>query len=107
MGNYGSPTTNLAGCTIELGSCSANTKSITEYTAGFWYALYKGPIGKLDVAVQAALIKRTAFDGVDATKGSKINGLTTNETLFMFSGITIHSTRPQPQSRLGNRHYPV
>jgi hypothetical protein len=49
------------------GSCSAPTRYVKEYTAGYWYDLYKGPAGRLRQGVQYSYADRQSFPDAEAT----------------------------------------
>jgi hypothetical protein len=82
---YGSPTANNLGCYTESvpgstsstpgfsvpgsgfqpsnpANCTANTRSVLEGTAGFWYRFYKGPKGTIQVGPQYSYFIRSAWD---------------------------------------------
>jgi hypothetical protein len=81
---YGNPNVNLAGCGIELGSCSANSSDIEEGTIGAWWRVLKGGYGTMQLGAEYEYIKRNAFAGVGATKGSVVSP-STDENVVMFS----------------------
>ena len=81
---YGNPTASLAGCEVELGSCSAVTSSIVEGTVGAWWRIIKSAYGTAEVGAQYEYVDRNAFQGVGATKGSTVSP-STNENMFLFS----------------------
>jgi hypothetical protein len=59
---YGTlPGSNNSGCNIEGGSCSAVTKSIDQYTGGFWWKFYQGSFGRAQFGVQYSYTERKAF----------------------------------------------
>jgi hypothetical protein len=83
---YGSPTANNSGCNTEtlppatatsgafpvssvgflpgsLGSCTGDTRSVVEDTAGFWFRLYKGPKGTLQFGPQYSYLTRNTWSG--------------------------------------------
>ena len=62
---YGSPLLNLGGCLTEGGSCSAQTKFVREESIGFWDKFYQGPFGRMQFGVQASLLERHAFSGLN------------------------------------------
>jgi hypothetical protein len=80
---YGSPLTSNSSCETTgsptytgvgfypAGSCSAATRFVKEYTAGYWYDIYKGPAGRLRQGVQWSYADRqsvTDSNGI-STKG--------------------------------------
>ena len=62
---YGSGLLNLGGCLTEGGACSAATKYVSEETIGFWDKFYQGPFGRMQFGVQASLLERHAFSGLN------------------------------------------
>jgi hypothetical protein len=59
---YGTlPGSSNAGCYTEGGSCSAVTKTIDQYTGGFWWKFYQGSFGRAQVGVQYSYTERKAF----------------------------------------------
>jgi hypothetical protein len=59
---YGTlPGSNNAGCLVEGGSCSPVTKSIDQYTGGFWWKFYQGPFGRAQFGVQYSYTERKTF----------------------------------------------
>lgn len=66
---YGSPLYNNSGCLITTSSpsstnCIANTKSVTQGTAGTWWKYYEGQMGNLQFGLQGSYTKRDAFAGI-------------------------------------------
>lgn len=82
---YGSPTANNLGCYVETvpgsasstpgfsvpasgfqpsnpANCTANTRSVLEGTAGFWYRFYKGPRGTIQVGPQYSYFMRNTWE---------------------------------------------
>jgi hypothetical protein len=70
---YGNPNVNLAGCEVELGSCSANTSGLVEGTVGAWWRFVQGKYGTMEAGAQYEYINRNTFSGVGATKGSTVS----------------------------------
>jgi hypothetical protein len=81
---YGNPNVGLAGCEVELGSCSASTSGVVEGTLGAWWRVLKSSYGTMQVGAQYEYIDRTTFQGVGATKGSVL-APSTNENAFLVS----------------------
>lgn len=81
---YGNPNTNLAGCDMELGSCSANTSSLVEGTIGAWYRFLKGSYGTLEAGAQYEYIKRNTFAGESGIPGVQTSP-STNENAVLVS----------------------
>jgi cell division protein FtsB len=78
---YGSPLFANFGCSIEtlpgaggfspgaLGNCAGNTRNLIEGTFGFWYKIYNGPKGRMQVGPQYSYIVRDTWVGYNsATK---------------------------------------
>jgi hypothetical protein len=83
IAGYGNPATNLAGCSVELGSCSAVTSSIVEATVGAWWRVIKSAYGTAQIGVQYEWVDRNAFPGVGA-KGTTAYP-SANENMLLFS----------------------
>jgi hypothetical protein len=81
---YGNPAVDLAGCEVELGSCSAVTSAIVEGTVGAWWRVIKSAYGTAQIGAQYAYVDRNTFQGTGATKGSTLSP-STNENMFLFS----------------------
>jgi hypothetical protein len=59
---YGTlPGSNNSGCIVEGGSCSALSKTIDQYTGGFWWKFYQGSFGRAQFGVQYSYTERKAF----------------------------------------------
>jgi len=63
---YGAPVYDNSGCyaTSGSGKCVANTNSVDEVTAGFWWKYYQGALGNLQFGLQAAYFQKNAFAGI-------------------------------------------
>jgi len=81
---YGNPNVNLAGCTVELGSCSAVTSGVVEGTIGAWWRLLKTSYGTMQVGAQYEYVNRNTFQGLGATRGSTV-APSANENMFLVS----------------------
>jgi hypothetical protein len=81
---YGNPNVSVAGCEVELGSCSAVSHNIWEGTIGAWWRPYKGNYGTLQVGAQYEYLERVAFPGTNGTKGTSLTP-STNDNVFLFS----------------------
>jgi|SRR5580704_12674506 hypothetical protein len=79
---YGAPLFNNSGCYVELpptvntgftpttlANCTADTRALTENTAGFWYRFYNGPRGRFQFGTQYSYITRQTWSGTGFTKG--------------------------------------
>jgi hypothetical protein len=67
-GGYGDGVTSVGAnltCTVEGGACSALSKSLTQYTGGFWWKFYQGSFGRAQVGVQYSYTERKTFAGTD------------------------------------------
>jgi hypothetical protein len=81
---YGSPLSSNSSCLTTgnptytgvgfypAGSCSAATRFVKEYTAGYWYDLYRGPAGRLRQGVQWSYADRQS---VTDSSGNSTKGL--------------------------------
>jgi hypothetical protein len=81
---YGSPALNLAGCSLELGSCSAVTSSLVEGTVGAWWRVIKTNYGTVQLGAQYEFVQRNAFAGLGGPRGSLVSP-SSNENMFLFS----------------------
>ena len=83
---YGTlPGSNNSGCYVEGGSCSAVTKSITQYTGGFWWKFYQGSFGRAQVGLQYSYTERKAFaDVVGLAPAARENMLFTSFRFYPF-----------------------
>jgi hypothetical protein len=64
---YGSALYNNSGCDSLTGTastCVANTRSIQQIAAGFWWKYYQGEIGNLQFGLQGSYTKRNTFTGI-------------------------------------------
>jgi hypothetical protein len=50
-----------AGCNIEGGTCSPLTKTVDQYTGGFWWKFYQGSFGRAQWGLQYSYTERKAF----------------------------------------------
>ena len=77
---YGRPASVVAACTEPApgsggfspgSSCKGDTRILTEGTVGFWYRLYNGPKGRLQLGPQYSYINRATwgFNGVEPKAG--------------------------------------
>ena len=48
-------------------NCKANTKSVQEFTAGYWYNIYAGPMGRLRQGLQYSWVRRDLWSGAGST----------------------------------------
>src|SRR5579859_2343944 len=88
---YGSPLFNNSGCSIEAvpaggngftpgapGNCNADTRSLEEFTTGFYFKFYNGPKGRVQWGPQYSYIVRNTWRGVGSSPH-------TNENMFLTS----------------------
>jgi hypothetical protein len=48
-------------------NCTADTKDVQEFTAGYWYNFYSGPAGRIRQGLQYAYIERNIWSGIGVT----------------------------------------
>jgi TolA-binding protein len=48
-------------------NCTADTKDVQEFTAGYWYNIYSGPAGRLRQGLQYAYFERNIWSGQGVT----------------------------------------
>ncbi len=85
---YGAPSTDMSGCSTEVKSggsfspsnpahCGGNNKDVQEFTAGYWYNLYKGSKGGLRYGLQYSRFQRDLWSGNGGTTnpGGDANGI--------------------------------
>ncbi|MDG6093993.1 hypothetical protein LOC54_02500 [Acetobacter sp. AN02] len=74
---YGNPMYNNTGCNIELSSlpCAANTRAVTEATAGAWWRFLKGKYGTAEVGVQLAWSRRDTWEAVGGHPSADVSQL--------------------------------
>lgn len=71
---YGSGLFDNSGCETEgVGTCAANTSSITSGTLGGWWKFYSGTIGNAQFGLTDTYIKREIFAGVGGDPTTNIN----------------------------------
>jgi hypothetical protein len=82
---YGSPLTNMSGCNTEPlpsatptnngdgftpstpANCGNQTKDVQELSTGFWYDIYRGPMGRLRPGAQYSYFQRNIWSGAGGT----------------------------------------
>lgn len=90
---YGSPLTNMSGCNTEPvpggpfspagpANCGGNTKDVQEFTAGYWYYFYKGPMGGLRQGLQYSYFKRDIWSGMGGVTNPSGGAQGTDNTFF-------------------------
>ena len=59
------------GCLSEVstGTCTVNTRSVTQGTAGFWWKFYQGSMGRMQFGAQYSYTERKSFAGSNAAGG--------------------------------------
>ena len=105
---YGSPLTNASGCNTEPGpttaanpgfgggtgftpstpaNCGNQTKDVQELATGYWYDIYKGPLGRLREGGQYSYFQRNLWSGAGGTTNPGGNASGTDnvfETSFRY-----------------------
>ncbi len=77
--------TNNAGCSVEGGACSPLTKTIDQYTGGFWWKFYQGSFGRAQFGVQYSYTERKAFaDAIGVTPKATENMVFTSFRFYPF-----------------------
>jgi Skp family chaperone for outer membrane proteins len=75
---YGTYTSDMSGCDTEPApggplnpnapsNCKGNTKDVGEFSAGWWYQIYKGEKGNLRYGIQYARFERDLWSGAGGT----------------------------------------
>src|SRR5579872_2178057 len=85
---YGSPAFSNAKCSVEtvplngsgflpgsLGSCTADTRTLIEGTAGFWYRFYNGPKGRFQFGPQYSYVDRLTWSGASGIQPHGIDNM--------------------------------
>jgi hypothetical protein len=57
------------------GSCGATTRSVQEYTGGYWYDFYKGPAGRLRQGIQYGYAVRDGMSDKSGVTGKGIDNM--------------------------------
>ncbi|HEX4024682.1 MAG TPA: hypothetical protein VHX52_08260 [Steroidobacteraceae bacterium] len=73
---YGSDLYNNSGCDDPTGTaatCVANTRSIQQVAAGFWWKYYQGEIGNLQFGLQGSYTRRNTFTGIGGDPSTDIS----------------------------------
>jgi hypothetical protein len=82
---YGAPSFNDSNCYTETAptagngysfgglTCSGNTQSTIEGTFGFWYRVYHGPKGRIQLGPQYSYVVRNAYPGTGNTPGTFVD----------------------------------
>ncbi len=65
---YGNPNANLAGCLVEGGTCSPDTRQESQINFGLWDRFYQGKFGNLRVGLQFSHIELEAFSGLNGVR---------------------------------------
>jgi hypothetical protein len=90
---FGNPGFSNVGCTIVTPSsfagvtptnCIANTRRLSDLTAGFWQNVYKGDYGRAAVGAQYAYIKRDVFAGIGGAPSTNNNMIMTSIRYYPF-----------------------
>ena len=91
---YGSPLYSNAGCTTEIlpaaggltagpGTCNGDTKSLFEFSSGFYIKFYNGPKGRLQWGPQYSFIRRSLWNGVGGAPNTDQNMFLTSFRYFL------------------------
>jgi hypothetical protein len=67
------PTTNSGYTPGTQTNCTADTKDVQEFTAGYWYNFYDGPKGRLRQGIQYAYFQRNIWSGIGTTPQASSN----------------------------------
>jgi hypothetical protein len=71
---YGNPLFSNAGCETEgIGTCTANTSSITSGTVGSWWKFYEGAFGNMQIGATDTYLRRSIFGGVGGNPATNMN----------------------------------
>jgi hypothetical protein len=97
---YGSPLTNMSGCNTEPlpgtgavnggdgfspstpSNCGGNNKDVQEFTAGYWYYIYKGSKGGLRQGLQYSYFERNLWSGAGGATNPGGGAMGTDNTFF-------------------------
>lgn len=79
---YGVNDHNLAGCSVEFGVCTAQTRTLASMTTGGWWHFLDGTYGSLMGGVQYTYIRKFAFRGSDG-KGGSVYPTTFGNTVYV------------------------
>ena len=79
---YGVTDTNLAGCSVEFGTCDAQTRTLASFTAGGWWHFLEGHYGSLMGGLQYTYIRKFAFKGNDGA-GHAVDPTTFGHTVYV------------------------
>ena len=85
---YGSPAFSNSKCNVEtvpvngsgflpgsLGSCTADTRVLSEGTVGFWYRIYNGPKGRVQFGPQYSYVNRQTWSGASGIQPHGIDNM--------------------------------
>ncbi|WP_415501564.1 hypothetical protein [Acetobacter orientalis] len=79
---YGVSDLNLSGCSIEFGSCNAQTHTLASLTAGGWWHFMEGHYGSMMAGLQYTYIRKFAFKGNDGF-GNSVSPTTFGNTVYV------------------------
>lgn len=77
------PTTNSGFTPGTQSNCTADTKDVQEFTAGYWYNFYSGPKGRLRQGIQYAYFERNIWSGIGTTPQANSNMLWTSFRYYL------------------------
>jgi hypothetical protein len=96
---YGSPLANMSGCNTEgipggtatnggsgftpgtTGTCAGNNKDVQEFSSGYWYDFYRGPMGRFRQGMQYSRLQRDLWSGAGGTTNPS-NGAQGTDNVF-------------------------
>jgi hypothetical protein len=85
---YGSPLNDLSGCSLETPaasqSCQAQTKNLWQIQPGFWYHLYKGPMGTAQLGASYSYTYRNEWAGVGSPQPKGIENIVMTSFRYYF-----------------------
>ena len=78
------PGTTITGYSpAQPGNCTADTKDVQEFTAGYWYNIYSGPYGRLRQGLQYAYLQRNIWSGIGVTPVAQDNSFFTSLRYYL------------------------
>ncbi len=91
---YGSPLTNMTGCSVEPkpggsfspstpANCAGNNKDVQELSVGYWFNFYAGSKGKLRQGIQYSRFERDLWSGIGGGAKGTDNGFWTSLRYYL------------------------
>ncbi len=78
------PGTTITGYTPgSQANCTADTKDVQEFTAGYWYNFYSGPMGRIRQGIQYAYFQRNIWSGIGTTPEGTNNMIFTSFRYYL------------------------